>query len=260
VHTIAITEHHNIDSWEEVAAVAGDYPEVRVVRAAELTVTTSVGNVDLLCYGLPVEPPSALAAVLTEYHDWQRRAGSTLSAGLQALGCDFSDDARRKLLQTYRPERSIAFQGVTHVKNGVLRGYLIEQGWAADEDDYHRLMKQVREQVTPPPYPAVDRVTSAVHEAGGLVAIAHPPQYFLNDDRARMDRLREECALDGIECAHPNVDASLTSLYREYCRTHSLVSTAGSDCHDTTQLEERFAQHGGPAEWLDEFLERIIQR
>ena len=66
VRCLAITDHHLIDGLDEIHTVARNYPEVRVIRAAELTVTTEFGAIDLLCYGLPDAIPPALQKVLHE--------------------------------------------------------------------------------------------------------------------------------------------------------------------------------------------------
>ncbi|MEX0886656.1 MAG: PHP domain-containing protein [Phycisphaeraceae bacterium] len=258
VGVIAITEHHNMDSLDEVRDAAARSPGVRAIPAAELTVTTSsFGNVDLLCYGLPIAPRGKLEAVLHAYHDWQREAGAKLSAGLVALGCDFDDARRLELLKTYRPERAIARQGATHVKNGVLRDYVIERGWADDEGGYGELMRRAHEAVTPPPYPDPAMVADAVHDVGGVVAIAHPQRYFQGADRERMDALRIECGLDAIECAHPSVEPEYGAVYEAYCGEHGLLCVAGSDCHDTRAVERNFARHGGKAGWAEALLERL---
>jgi predicted metal-dependent phosphoesterase TrpH len=100
-------------------------------------------------------------------------------------------------------------------------------------------------------------VAKAVHDAGGMIAIAHPQEYFLGNDRQRMDLLRQECCLDGIECAHLRVDPELTPIYRAYCRQHGLFSMGGSDSHTNEAAIEHLGRHGGDSAWLEEFLERI---
>ena len=47
---LTITDHHVLDSLPEVVEVARAYPEIIAIPSAELTVTTSIGSVDLLCY------------------------------------------------------------------------------------------------------------------------------------------------------------------------------------------------------------------
>jgi predicted metal-dependent phosphoesterase TrpH len=268
VRCIAVAEHHNLDSADEVRQVAERYPQVRLIVAAELSVTTSIGAVDLLCYNLPRQPEGALARVLDEYRLWQQRCGGAMSQGMQQLGYDYTDDQRLKVLQTYRPSRVIERQGVTHVKGGIQSQHFVDRGYIRDLSELEALRRRLREVVQMPDYPPVERVAPAVKEAGGLIAIAHPAGYFNGNDRQRMDALREECLLDGVECAHRAVSPDLTAIYRDYCLAHGLFSVGGSDCHDNIDVESppdtpghtterHFARHIGPDAWLDEFLERM---
>jgi len=264
VRCFAVADHHVLDSLEAVRQIALDYPDVRVIPAAELSVTTSIGAVDLLCYGFPRELPKKLQQLLDTYHAWQRAAGEARSEGLQALGYDFTDAHRLELLQSYRPSKAIEVQGNTHVKNAVLRKYFVERGFIDREEDYAELMNRARRAVCFPPYPDVADVVPLVKQAGVLVAIAHPYGYFNGYDIPRMDALREECRLDGIECINKTkIPLEYIQLYRAYCVQHSLFSVVGSDCHSDEDIPDVFAHHQGcphhkkSDEWLDEFLERL---
>ncbi len=268
VRCLAITEHHQIDSAGEVAAIAARYPEVRWIPSAELSVHTSYGAIDLLCYRLPLAPSGLLVEVLEEYHQWQRAAGAAKVRAMQALGYEYREEDHLEVLRSYRPERVLACQGATHVRAMTEVDYFVKRGFIANREEYPALRKRLPREFAAPPYPAVERVVSAVKQAGGLVVIAHPSGYFQGKDRYRMDALSEECSLDGIECAHRIVDPELTSFYRAYCRERRLVSTAGSDSHHDEDIltppekwgytpERRFASHIGEEAWLDEFLERI---
>ena len=260
VACFAVTDHHVLDSLPEVLEIAQSYPEIRVVPSAELTMTTSIGSVDLLCYGFPADLPEAMKQVLHAYHGWQRDYGSAISTGLRALGYGFTDADRLELLGSYRPAKTIDVQGNTHVKGGVIQQYCVERGFIDRIEDYGDLMARAGATTGFPPYPHVKDAMPAVKEAGALVAIAHPFGYFKEDNVERMDALRLECSLDGIECAHPSVPPAFTAKYREYCERHGLFSTGGSDCHTDEDVEKGFAGHGGPDEWLDEFLERLEGR
>jgi predicted metal-dependent phosphoesterase TrpH len=260
VKWIAVTDHHVVDSLPEVLEAATRYPDVSAIPSAELTVTTSIGAVDLLCYGLPLETPPALRAVLEAYHAWQRACGRAVSEGLQALGYPFTDDERLSLLRTYRPEKAVRLQGNTHVKAARMRDYCIERGFAADADACADLLARARKRVPPPPYPKVTDVVPPVKAAGAVVAIAHPHGYFNACDHRRMDALREECGLDGVECAHSAVPAEFTGRYRDYCVRYGLFSTGGSDCHSEEDVAGKFGRHGGADGWLEEFLERLGRR
>lgn len=260
---LAITEHNNLDSLPELEDAAKQYPDIRLIVAAELSVTTSIGPVDLLCYNLPSCPSGALGDVLEEYRCWMREAARTRLLGAQDFGFDYSESEQESLLRNCRPERVLHHQGITLEGNAFLSQYFIERGFISSREEYDDLLENIGKKY-PCPYPPVERVVSAVKQAGGLVVIAHPARiYFRGDDLRRMDALREECSLDGIECAHPSVPEDLTIFYRTYCRKHGLISTAGSDSHYPEHVSidssnsKRFAHHLGEEEWLDEFLERI---
>ena len=257
---IAITEHHVLDSLEDVSIAGIDYPDVRIIPSAEFSVTTSIGSVDLLCYGLPGSNSDQLNPLLDVYHSWQREAGEAISKGVQALGHDFSDTDRLALLQSYRPAKAIEQQGTTHVKGAILRDYFVQRGIIARVEDHADFMTRVRAETPSPPYPDVGRVVPAVKSVGGLVAIAHPFGYFKQCDLRRMDALREECGLDGIECGHPGIPSDFSSRYRAYCERNDLFSVAGSDCHSDDDANNKFARHGGDEAWLDEFLDILDNR
>ena len=257
VRCLAITDHHVLDALPEALECSRSYPEVISIPSAELTVTTSVGAIDLLCYGFPRVLTPALQELKDSHHAWQRAAGAARSDALQAVGHPFSDADRLSLLQTYRPPEVIAVQGNTHVRNQVLSDYCVERGYIASNEDYGELMARARRAVPFPPYPAVEEVVPIVKDAGVRVAIAHPHGYFESGDRARMDILRQECQLDGIECAHRQVPPEFTPIYRAYCVEHGLFSVGGSDSHHDDDIRELFAGHGGADEWLDEFLDCV---
>lgn len=271
VKCIAITEHYNLDSLEEIGSLQSSYPDVKIIAGVELTVSTSIGAVDLLCYGVPVSPRGKLAEILGEYRSWAVAEGRAKSEGMRALGFPFDDGVRRKLLQTYRPERVLRRQGLTRMRRSLERSHFMANGYIQSESEYRGLCEKLHNVVPAPAYPSVRGVVDAVKEAGGLVVIAHPATYFLGCDGFRMDLLREECGLDGIECAHPRIARELTPKYRSYCRQHDLISTAGSDCHTNESLSGQpltegdtsrsfFASHCGESAWLDEFLERLLSR
>jgi len=253
---IAVTDHHVMDNMGDVQQAATDHPDVRYILGAELSVDTSVGAVDLVCLGLPPKAPAALSRILDEYHQWQRAYGAAFSRGVQLLGHDYGDDVRLELLRSYRPRHVIEIQGATHVRNATQKGFFLQRGWLKSSEEYGEFCEQVQEVAALPPYPAARDVVPVVHDAGGIVSIAHPTNYFLRGDRERMDALREELAFDAVECAHRSVPPELTSVFRNYCVEHGLLSTAGSDCHLDEHVGRQLARHIGKDDWLNELLER----
>lgn len=258
--TIAITEHHQLDSLTEIRTISKQYPEINWIPSAEFTVTTSIGSVDLLCYGFPDKLDSDMKKVIAKYHRWQQETGAAASKGLQVLGYKFTDNDWHNLLKSYRPQKVFPVQGYTHVSNSVKRQYFIENDFIQTPEEYSGLCQKINEKVKNPQYPSVEDVIPTIKKAGALVVIAHPFGYFNKNDLKRMDRLKAECGLDGIECAHPSIPEEFTAFYREYCKKNSLLSTAGTDCHTSEQLQLRLGKHTGSEGWCRELLERLDLR
>jgi len=261
---IAITEHFTMDSLPDILEVAQSCPEVKFIRGTELTVRTPMGySVDLVCLGMPIPIPPEVEQVFGRYRELQRAFGVALSAGMQAVGYDFSEQVRLDLLRSYRPQRAIDRQGITHVQGSVVqKRWFMQRGLS--EDEYKALLKRASEKVPRPPYPDADTVLPAVRRTGALVVVAHPSSVFKADETKRLDELREAIELDGVECAHDSNPAALTPMYRKYCRERGLVSTGGSDCHANPAnnphgiaAQHDFARHLGEDRWLDELLERL---
>ena len=249
---IAITDHHLMDGYGDVLECAARHPDVGYFSGGELTVHCELGDFDLVCLNLPRRPTPEMTKVFDAYRAWQQAFGHALSENFCARGFPFDDAARMRLLESYRPANAIAAQGNSHVRNPILRAYCIEHGFAKDEADY----KEKRSSFTDlPHYPEYDFVIPAVKRAGGVVILAHPFGYFLKNDRKRMDHLRELFSLDGVECAHIDVPAEMTPVYRAYCKEHGLLSSAGSDLH--TNISDKFANLASEDRWLDEILERV---
>jgi len=257
VRYIAITEHHVVDSVPQAREIAAGYPDVVYIPGAELTVHCSIGSVDMVCLGFTEKAIAALGEVWDVYHQWQREYGAAICAGMRALGFDYTDAHREELLRSYRPPEALAVQGLTHVANKMQRAWFIERGFISSEEEYSAVLSEAGRLVPRPDYPAADFVLPRVKEQGVLIIIAHPIGYFRETDRERMDLLREELLLDGVECAHPSVPEELTPVYRAWCEEHGLLSSGGSDLHWPEDVAGKIGRHIGPDEWWPEIQARL---
>ena len=257
VRWIALTEHYHLDSLAELLEAAAGYPEVTPIPSTELTADTSIGEVDLLCYGFPLLHPPELQKLLETYREWRMETGRSVVRGLRELGCDIDEDGFMDLARTYRRSDVVDRHGLTQIKGDALRRYLLEAGKIAGEAEFAEFWARAMQLGGAPPYPTAAEVVPAVRRLGAVVSIAHPHDNFGQGDRGRMDALREEIGFDGIECAHPMVPPEFTPFYRAYCVEHGLVSTGGSDSHTEADIEAGFAGHAGVDEWMEELLERL---
>ncbi|KKR04405.1 MAG: PHP domain protein [Candidatus Uhrbacteria bacterium GW2011_GWF2_39_13] len=249
LRAIAITEHFTMDSLPDIITASKKYPAVRFIPSVEMTVTCSVGAVDILCFGMPLEIPTEIEEIFERYRQWQRDCGEAFSRGMTELGFNYSKNERLKLLKKYRPANVIEKQGVTHVYGQ--SAYFINAGYIKSGDD----AKLLKEKIRIPEYPQAREILPAFKRCGALIAIAHPTHYFNRNDIERMDELRDELSFEGIECAHDLIPMELTHFYRDYCLKHGLFSSGGSDSHsdpDNPKIhigtQHEFARHIGEQE------------
>ena len=255
----AITDHHNFDVIPSLFELAKQYPGVPFFTGAELSAATPFGDMDFVCLGLPEEPTPAMKELSDELHVYCNQFGAALETILNKLGHSFTAEDRRNIMKTYRPEYVLDHQGDTHVCTEVLGDYMVERGVVATRQEWISIMWGNPEYSQYyPQLPSAERIARIVHEAGGIILIAHPFHYFKDKDLKRMDALREFANLDGIECAHPSTPMENSFFYRDYCVRHKMVSSGGSDTHGVfPDFKSNYAGHIGPAYWLDELKERI---
>ena len=253
LRAIAITDHHLMDGYGEVLETAAKYPEVGYLSGGELTVHCDMGDIDLVCLNLPRRPTPELVKLFDVYRKWQQAYGHALSENFCARGFQLDDAARMKLLESYRPAKAIAKQGNSHVQYRALWNYCVQHGFCKDKAEYDKIRRTFTDL---PDYPSYELVIPAVKKAGGVIIMAHPLGYFPCDDTRSLDRLHELFGFDGIECSQMRVTAEMSRFYRDYCLKRKLLSSAGSDLHNTVN-EEKFGVTFAEERWLDEILERV---
>ena len=266
LRAIAITDHHNFDVLPELKKTAKQFPDVGFFTGAEFTCKTPLGTMDFVCFGLPWEPTEGLKDLGRKLHQYQIDMGNAISQAISDIGGEYTEEERKKLLLGYRPDFTLKLQGITHVRNEIQIDYLIKKGVISSPQQWADLFWNEKSKYRQmlPEVPSADKVSDIVHQAGGVMLIAHPTGYFRNCDLSRMELLREFSNFDGIECAHPSTPPQNGIFWRKYCIQHHLLSSGGTDIHSDPEREylhlsdnRSFAEHLGRDEWLDELCERV---
>ena len=112
------------------------------------------------------------------------------------------------------------------------------------------------------PKPMYKDVANIIHEAGGLVFLAHPYEYRFEDTIAFIEKLKGEIQLDGIECFHPSSEEdNRSSILVEYAKKNNLYISGGSDYHGDKKPNNNIAIGNGtlkiPKEYIEEWAEVI---
>lgn len=108
------------------------------------------------------------------------------------------------------------------------------------------------------PTPKFRDVVDKIHEAGGLVFLAHPFEYKFKDTIGFIEELRKEVKLDGIECFHPSAEIdNRINVLLDYSKKNNLFISGGSDFHGDKKPNNDIAIGSGslsiPKEYIEEW-------
>jgi predicted metal-dependent phosphoesterase TrpH len=211
----SVTDHDSLGSLAETSQLVRG-SGLRFLPGVELSSRLNGQTFHLLVYGLDVEN-TVLQDMVLENN--ARLTGS-------------SDEAIRLLADLDHRVSLGDYAGYSWDRR---RGgwkslnYLIDQGICSDVHDYFRMFEEVGHPQAE--FPLVYEVVQCVHQASGVVVLAHPGASFYNGfDMEQLDLL-VEMGVSGIECFSFHHDRATTQAYLDYCRGRNLLITGGSDCH-----------------------------
>ncbi len=109
------------------------------------------------------------------------------------------------------------------------------------------------------PKPMYKDVADIIHKAGGLVFLAHPFEYKLNDTIDFINELSKNIKLDGIECFHPSAEIdNRIEILIEYARKNNLFISGGSDFHGDKKPNNEIGRGSGSLEIPKEYIEEWV--
>lgn len=79
-------------------------------------------------------------------------------------------------------------------------------------------------------YPSIEKIICEVHNAGGLVFLAHPFQYKINNIEEFLDEIFST-ELDGLEAHYTKFTKEQTNFLLDYAKKNNLLISGGSDYH-----------------------------
>ena len=215
---IAITDHDCIA--DTLTDRLTHHDDVTVITGVEVRADLDGEKVELLGYFVDPDTP-ALKKVLAQAREYRAERNRTLAARLTELTDprfdyeQLADSAPGMLGRPHFAQRLVA-EGVVDSVGGAFAEYLGSEGAA----------------YTPMERVPHERVIEALHDAGGLVSLAHPGRMDRLDLTAAVVRLAES-GLDAIEVRYPyGPDPAITvDEAAALADEHDLLHTGGSDCH-----------------------------
>ncbi len=221
VTTLAVTDHDTVSGIEEAIA-AGEKYDVCVIPGVELSATYSR---ELHIVGLYVDIyQPEFAETMEKLRDYRGERNSKMIEALQAQGLDISKEDVLK----YKAGYGMDTIGRVHMARA-----LVEKGYCND-------LKSAFETYVSGDSPAYVKrqlldapsCIALIHKAGGYAFLAHGMHSEPEMDKlfSLLDTLRAY-GLDGVECYHSDHSEKLTEKLLEYCHTHKMLVSGGSDFH-----------------------------
>lgn len=212
---IAITDHDTTAGARAARDAARD-AGLELIPGIEISAVADGRDVHMLGYFMDPDSP-VLGAFLERQRAERLRRVAEIGQRLAALGCPVDVDA---VLASAAGGRTI---GRPQLADALVRG-----GYVADRDEaFARYLEFGAPAFVARGGAAPAEVVDVVHEAGGLVSMAHPG-VTRRDDLIPALVAR---GLDAIEARHSDHDEATEARYRELARELGILVTAGSDYH-----------------------------
>ena len=100
----------------------------------------------------------------------------------------------------------------------------------------------------------IGKIVEAGHKNGAVCIITHPGREdgFVTYDAQKLDDLRQEVPIDGLEAYYPLHSVMQTEIFLDYAQRHDLLVSSGSDSHKPDKPPIKY-----PARLIQALLERI---
>ena len=80
-------------------------------------------------------------------------------------------------------------------------------------------------------YPTIDQVIQDIHDAGGLVFLAHPCIYPFDNTEKEVENILMSTDIDGVECEYPLFSFEQRESMKTLCKKYNKYMSGGSDYH-----------------------------
>jgi predicted metal-dependent phosphoesterase TrpH len=213
---ISITDHDTIKGYKEALPEA-EKSGIELIPGVEITSDYEDEECHLLAYCFDLDNEK-----LTDFLNAQSkiridRAGKIIER-LNKLGFDI----------TYDEVKAMAGRGV--ITRPHIAAVMVEKGFVSNpKEAFIRYLGNHAPAYYKCDYKSVEEVIHLVHDANGVVILAHPSKNYSDSDLDNFIRL----GIDGFEYIHPSHDYVLQKKYEQLAEKNNLLKTGGSDFHDT---------------------------
>jgi len=218
---ISLTDHDTIDGLEEARKQA-ELLKIRFINGVEINSFCCVNgrkvNIHVLGY---LFNASEIKVNMAKLKALRNEHNEAIINALRGVGIDIdyeelNKQSKKSTVTRLNFAKALVKKGYAETVNNALSKYLHKGGTAYVE--YNS--------------PSFSAVAQIIHDAGGVVSLAHLGEYGLNDFEVEcLVKSLMNIGLDAIECIHPSQDASYAEKVMTIAKQNNLFMTGGSDFH-----------------------------
>lgn len=218
---VSLTDHDTIKGLER-AKKQSEKLGIKFINGVEINsccyIRNKLVNIHVLGYNFDTEKMNEYMKTLKVLRDEHNDA---IIKALQKNGvCIEYDDVEKPfeecILTRMNLARTLVKKGYVSTEWEALSKYLHKGGSAYVECSY-------------PPFPVV---AQKVHDAGGIVSLAHPAEYGLNDEETEiLIKNLMDYGLEAVEVIHPSQNFKYSKKLQDIAIKNNLAFTGGSDFH-----------------------------
>lgn len=218
---ISLTDHDTIDGLEEARKQA-ELLGIGFINGVEINSFCCVNgrkvNIHVLGYLFNISEIKGNMAKLKALRNEHNEA---IIDALRGVGIDIdyeelNKQSKKSTVTRLNFAKALVKKGYAETVNDALSKYLHKGGTAYVE--YNA--------------PSFSAVSQIIHDAGGVVSLAHLGEYRLSNFEVEgLIKSLMNTGLDAIECIHPSQDELYAEKVMKLAQKNNLVMTGGSDFH-----------------------------
>ncbi len=229
---IALTDHDTGNGLKEAAAEAAGLGNLQFIPGIEISADFPLpGTLHILGHFIDPESP-ALARMSRILLEGRNARNPQIVARLNELGCKITMEqveaiAREKVPPGAAPPPIVI--GRPHIAEALVRGGCV----ASLKQAFDVYLGTTGSAYFPKERLSPRQAIDCIHDAGGLVTVAHPVQLRAQNPAHLGTIINHlaEAGIDGIEVWHCDHDANAVALMLDLAKKHNLLPTGGSDFH-----------------------------
>lgn len=218
---ISLTDHDTIDGLDE-ARQQSRILDIRFINGVEINSFYYLNdrriNIHVLGYSFIVKEiePYMVKLKTLRYEHNEAIIKALHTIGIDICYADVDMQSEKNIVTRLNFAKALVKKGYSETVNEALSKYLHKGGAAYIEYNNY-------------PFSVVAQM---IHDAGGIVSLAHPAEYGLSDTETEslITSLKKE-GLEAIECIHPSQGVLYSHKMMNLAKQNNLKLTGGSDFH-----------------------------